>query len=303
MESKHDAPGLKLAFIGLGVMGWPMAAHLLRAGHRVAVYNRSAAKAERWVAEQGSDRATLAASPAGAAHGADIVLGCVGNDDDVKEVTVGREGAFQAMPPDAVYVDHTTASASVARELAGTARDRGLHFVDAPVSGGQAGAQNARLSIMCGGETPAFERVRPVLSCYAAAVTHVGASGSGQLAKMVNQICIAGLVQGLAEGLLFGQRAGLDMNLVVGAIGQGAASSWQMQNRASTMLEGKFDFGFAVEWMRKDLGICLDEARRNGAPLPVAELVKTFYDELQQAGGGRWDTSSLIERLRRASPA
>ena len=285
----------RVAFLGLGVMGHPMAGHLARAGHRVTVYNRTAAKAQAWVAEYGGHSAP---TPREAVAGADIVLACVGNDDDLRSVTQGEHGALAAMKPGAVFVDHTTASAEIARELYEAARSRGLHFIDAPVSGGQAGAVNGALTIMCGGDTVPFEAALPVLQCYARAATLLGASGSGQLAKMVNQICIAGLVQGLSEALAFGQRAGLDMPQVLDVIGKGAAQSWQMDNRGKTMLAGQFEFGFAVDWMRKDLGLVLDEARRNGAQLPVTALVDQFYAEVQALGGRRWDTSSLIRRLR-----
>ena len=283
-----------VAFIGLGVMGHPMAGHLARAGHQVTVYNRTGARAAAWAAEYGG---ATAPTPRQAAAKAEIVFACVGNDADLRSVTLGPDGAFAGMAPGAVFVDHTTASAEVARELHAAARALGLHFVDAPVSGGQAGAVNGALTVMCGGDAAPFETVRPVTMCFAKAVTLLGASGSGQLAKMVNQICIAGLVQGLAEALAFGQRAGLDMPQVLDVIGKGAAQSWQMDNRGRTMLEGKFDFGFAVDWMRKDLGLVLDEARRNGAQLPVTALVDQFYGDVQSLGGQRWDTSSLIRRL------
>jgi 3-hydroxyisobutyrate dehydrogenase len=286
---------LRVAFLGLGVMGYPMAGHLARAGHQVTVYNRTAAKAAAWVAEYGG---TSAATPAQAAQGADIVFACVGNDDDLRSVTVGEQGAFAGMQPGALFVDHTTASASGARELYATAQARGLHFVDAPVSGGQAGAVNGALTVMCGGDEAAFNAMKPVAMAYSKAVTLVGASGAGQLAKMVNQTAIAGLVQGLSEAIAFGLRAGLDMKLVLDVIGKGAAQSWQMDNRGKTMVDGKFDFGFAVDWMRKDLGLVLEEARRNGAKLPVTALVDQFYADVQTAGGQRWDTSSLIRRLR-----
>jgi 3-hydroxyisobutyrate dehydrogenase-like beta-hydroxyacid dehydrogenase len=289
----------RVAFLGLGVMGYPMAGHLQRAGHRVTVYNRTAKKSAQWVEEYGG---SSAATPRAAAQGAQIVFCCVGNDDDLRSVTLGRgddSGAFAGMARDSVFVDNTTASANVARELYAAARAKELHFSDAPVSGGQAGAVNGQLTVMCGGDAAAFERAKPVAMAYAKAVTLIGASGAGQLAKMVNQIAIAGLVQGLGEGIAFGQAAGLDMKLVLQVIGKGAAQSWQMDNRGSTMIDDKFDFGFAVDWMRKDLGLCLDEARRNGAALPVAALVDQFYGDLQQLGGGRWDTSSLIRRLRR----
>jgi 3-hydroxyisobutyrate dehydrogenase-like beta-hydroxyacid dehydrogenase len=285
-----------VAFLGLGVMGHPMAGHLVKAGHRVTVYNRTAAKAQAWVAAHGGAHAP---TPREAAAGADLVCACVGNDDDLKGVTLGPDGAFAGMKPGAVFVDHTTASAEVARVLYAQARAHGLHFIDAPVSGGQAGAVGGVLTVMCGGDAEPFETARPVVMAYARACTLLGASGSGQLAKMVNQICIAGLVQGLAEALAFGQRAGLDMPAVLDVIGKGAAQSWQMDHRGKTMLEGRFDFGFAVDWMRKDLGLVLDEARRNGAQLPVTALVDQFYAEVQAQGGQRWDTSSLITRLKR----
>jgi 3-hydroxyisobutyrate dehydrogenase len=285
-----------VAFIGMGVMGYPMAGHLARAGHQVTVYNRNAKKAEQWVAEYGG---RLGRTPREAVKGATIAFTCVGNDLDVKSVMLGDDGVFAGLGADAIVVDNTTASARVARELHAQARERGLHFIDAPVSGGQAGAVNGALTVMCGGDAPAFERMQPVAMAFAKAVTLIGDSGSGQLAKMVNQLAIAGLVQGLAEGISFGQAAGLDMKLVLQVIGKGAAQSWQMDNRGSTMIDDKFDFGFAVDWMRKDLGLCLDEARSNGASLPVAALVDQFYGEVQAMGGGRWDTSSLIRRLRR----
>jgi 3-hydroxyisobutyrate dehydrogenase/2-hydroxy-3-oxopropionate reductase len=285
----------KVAFLGLGVMGFPMAGHLARAGHSVTVYNRSPAKAQAWVAEFGG---TAKATPREAAMDADIVFSCVGNDDDLRAVTLGADGAFAGMAPGAVLVDHTTASADVARELYGAAKNLGLAFVDAPVSGGQAGAQNGLLTVMCGGDAAAFEKVQPVAMAFSRAFTLLGASGAGQLAKMVNQICIAGLVQGLAEAIAFGQKAGLDMTQVLEVIGKGAAQSWQLDNRGKTMVADQFDFGFAVDWMRKDLGLVLDEARRNGARLPVTALVDQFYADLQAAGGNRLDTSSLIKRLR-----
>ena len=284
-----------LAFLGLGVMGHPMAGHLARAGHRVTSYNRTAAKAVAWAAEHG---AAHAATPREAARDADIVCACVGNDDDLRAVVLGEQGAFAGMKTGAVFVDHTTASAEVARELHAAARARGLHFVDAPVSGGQAGAVNGALTIMCGGDAEPFEAVRPVLLAYARAVTRVGASGAGQLAKMVNQTAIAGLLQGLAEAIAFGQKAGLDMKQVLEVIGKGAAQSWQMDNRGGTMVDDRFDFGFAVDWMRKDLGLVLEEGRRIGARLPVTALVDQFYADLQAQGGNRLDTSSLITRLR-----
>jgi 3-hydroxyisobutyrate dehydrogenase len=297
-QSSTKTEPLDVAFIGLGVMGFPMAGHLARAGHRVVVYNRTAPKAASWVEKHGG---TAAATPAQAARGAAIVFSCVGNDDDLRSVTTGPAGAFETMARGAVFVDHTTTSAEVARELDRAARERGLHFVDAPVSGGQAGAEKGALTIMCGGEETAFRRVEPVLAAYAKAATLIGASGAGQLTKMVNQICIAAMVQALAEGLAFGQAAGLDMPRVLAAIGKGAAQSWQLENRASTMLAGRFDFGFAVDLMRKDLGLCLDESRRNGASLPATALVDQFYSEIQRRGGGRWDTSSLMRRLHEAS--
>jgi len=285
-----------VSFLGLGVMGYPMAGHLARAGHRVTVYNRTPAKAQQWVREYGGKSAP---TPREAAAGAQVVFCCVGNDDDLRSVMLGDAGAFAGMVKDAIAVDNTTASASIARELNVQARERGLHFIDAPISGGQAGAVNGQLTVMCGGDKTQFERAQPVAMAFAKAVTLVGESGAGQLAKMVNQLCIAGLVQGLSEGISFGQAAGLDMKLVLQVIGKGAAQSWQMDNRGSTMADGKFDFGFAVDWMRKDLGLCLDEARTNHAALPVAALVDQFYAEVQAMGGGRWDTSSLIRRLRK----
>ena len=284
----------RVAFLGLGVMGYPMAGHLARAGHAVTVYNRTAAKAADWAAAHGGAHAP---TPREAAAGADVVCACVGNDDDLRSVALGPDGAFAGMKPGAVFVDHTTASAEVARELHAAARQQGLHFIDAPVSGGQAGAVNGVLTVMCGGDAEPFAAARPVVMAYARACTLLGPSGAGQLAKMVNQICIAGLLQGLAEALAFGQRAGLDMPAVLDVIGKGAAQSWQMDNRGRTMLEGRFDFGFAVDWMRKDLGLVLDEARRNGAQLPVTALVDQFYADVQARGGQRWDTSSLIVRL------
>jgi 3-hydroxyisobutyrate dehydrogenase len=294
---KTYAPTLsrRVAFLGLGVMGYPMAGHLAAAGHAVTVYNRSAAKAAQWVAEQGH---ASAATPRDAAADADIVFACVGNDDDLRAVVLGEHGALAGMKRGAVFVDHTTASADVARELDAAARARGLHFVDAPVSGGNLGAVNGVLTVMCGGEAAAFEAVRPVAMAFAKAVTLLGPSGAGQLAKMVNQIAIAGLVQGLAEAIAFGQKAGLDMQAVLGVIGKGAAQSWQMDNRGPTMVDDRFDFGFAVDWMRKDLGLALDEAKRNGARLPVTALVDQFYADLQAEGGNRLDTSSLVRRLR-----
>lgn len=285
----------KVAFLGLGVMGFPMAGHLSRAGHDVVVYNRSAAKAQAWVAEFGG---RAAATPREAAAGASIVFACVGNDDDLRSVVLGPDGAFAGMAAGAVFVDHTTASAEVARELYEEAKAKGLNFIDAPVSGGQAGAVNGVLTVMCGGEAAVFEAVKPVAQTFGRAVTRVGEPGAGQLAKMVNQICIAGLVQGLSEGIAFGQAAGLDMKLVLDVISKGAAQSWQMENRGGTMVDDKFDFGFAVNWMRKDLGLVLAEARNNGARVPVTALVDQFYGDVQKMGGERWDTSSLIKRLR-----
>jgi 3-hydroxyisobutyrate dehydrogenase len=289
----------KVAFLGLGVMGYPMAGHLALAGHQVTVYNRSAAKSAAWCAEFGAfSQPTSAESPRLAAADADIVFGCVGNDDDLRSVTLGADGAFSGMKPGAVFVDHTTASAHVARELYTAAKNIGLHFIDAPVSGGQAGAQNGALTVMCGGDAAAFDAVKPAGMAFSKAFTRMGQSGAGQLTKMVNQICIAGLVQGLSEALAFGQNAGLDMNQVLDVIGKGAAQSWQLDNRGKTMVADKFDFGFAVDWMRKDLGLALDEAKRNGARLPVTALVDQFYADVQAMGGQRWDSSSLIKRLK-----
>ena len=285
----------RVAFLGLGVMGHPMAGHLARAGHSVTVYNRTLAKAQAWVAEYGH---AFAATPKLAAAGADIVFACVGNDDDLRSVVLGNDGAFAGMKTGAVFVDHTTASAAVARELSAAAQTRGLHFVDAPVSGGNLGAINGTLTVMCGGDPAAFDTIHPVAMAFAKAVTLLGASGAGQLVKMVNQVAIAGLLQGLAEAIAFGEKAGLDMNAVLGVIGKGAAQSWQMDNRGPSMLEDRFDFGFAVDWMRKDLGLVLDEARRNGARLPVTALVDQFYADIQAGGGHRLDTSSLVKRLR-----
>ena len=296
-KTYESVPARRVAFLGLGVMGYPMAGHLARAGHRVTVFNRTAKKADQWAEEYGGKAAR---TPREAAGGAQIVFSCVGNDDDLRSIYLGSDGAFAGMAKGAIAFDNTTASARVARELEGEARSRALHFIDAPVSGGQAGAVNGQLTVMCGGEPAVFERAQPVAMAFAKAVTLIGASGAGQLAKMVNQICIAGLVQGLSEGIHFGQSAGLDMKLVLQVIGKGAAQSWQMDNRGTTMIEDKFDFGFAVDWMRKDLGLCLDEARSNGAALPVAALVDQFYAEVQAMGGKRWDTSSLIRRLRNA---
>ena len=295
MKTYDPTAPRRVAFLGLGVMGYPMAGHLARAGHSVTVYNRTAAKAQAWAVEYGG---TAAASPRDAAAGADLVFACVGNDDDLRSVALGESGALAGMAPGAVFVDHTTASAEVARTLYAAARVLGLQFVDAPVSGGQAGAVNGALTVMCGGDTAPFDAMRPVAMAFAKAVTRVGDSGAGQLAKMVNQVCIAGLVQALSEGIAFGQKAGLDMAQVLEVIGKGAAQSWQMDNRGGTMVADKFDFGFAVDWMRKDLGLVLDEARRNGAKLPVTALVDQFYADVQGLGGGRWDTSSLLRRLK-----
>ena len=280
-------------------MGYPMAGHLVTAGHQVSVYNRTTSKAERWCREHGG---TMAATPAAAADEAEIVCICVGNDDDLRSVVYGKQGVLSAMAPGALLVDHTTASADVAHEIWGTAAERGVGFLDAPVSGGQAGAENGVLTIMVGGEEADFVRAQPVMEAYARAVTLLGSAGSGQLTKMVNQICIAGIVQGLSEALNFAQRAGLDGTKVVEVLAKGAAHSWQMDNRGETMLQNRFDFGFAVDWMRKDLAICLDESRRNGAGLPMTALVDQFYAQVQALGGGRWDTSSLIRLLNGYSP-
>jgi 3-hydroxyisobutyrate dehydrogenase len=286
----------KVAFIGLGVMGYPMAGHLHGRGHNVTVYNRTSAKAANWVAQFGGRQA---ATPREAAQGQEIVFACVGNDDDLRSVTLGDDGAFRGMSEGTIFVDHTTASALVARELHAIAEPRGFGFVDAPVSGGQAGAEKGQLTIMCGGDTEVYARAEPVMQAYARACRLLGPAGSGQLTKMVNQICIAGLVEALAEGLHFAKKAGLDTEAVVDVISKGAAQSWQMENRHKTMVAGKFDFGFAVDWFRKDLSICLDEARRNGANLPVTALVDQFYAEVQKMGGRRWDSSSLMARLER----
>ena len=297
-KTYDTTPSLQVAFLGLGVMGYPMAGHLARAGHQVTVYNRTAAKSIAWCTEfQVASGSKHAETPRLAAQQADLIFCCVGNDD-LRSVTLGADGAFAGMKPGAVFVDHTTASASVARELFTAAKNLGLSFVDAPVSGGQAGAQNGQLTVMCGGDATAFALAQPVGMAFSKAFTLLGASGAGQLAKMVNQICIAGLVQGLSEAVAFGQQAGLDMNQVLDVIGKGAAQSWQLDNRGKTMVADKFDFGFAVDWMRKDLGLVLDEAKRNGARLPVTALVDQFYADVQHMGGQRWDTSSLIKRLR-----
>jgi 3-hydroxyisobutyrate dehydrogenase-like beta-hydroxyacid dehydrogenase len=302
-KTYEPSPAYSVAFLGLGVMGYPMAGHLAHAGHQVSVYNRTATKSIAWCTEFATAKSQLgthshAATPREAVQNADIVFCCVGNDADLRSVTLGTDGAFAGMKPGAIFVDHTTASADIARELFAQAQARGLHFIDAPVSGGQAGAQNGMLTVMCGGNGAAFESVKPVAMAFSRAFTLLGESGSGQLAKMVNQICIAGLVQGLSEAVAFGQRAGLDMNQVLDVIGKGAAQSWQMDNRGKTMVADKFDFGFAVDWMRKDLGLVLDEAKRNGARLPVTALVDQFYADVQLMGGSRWDTSSLIKRLK-----
>jgi 3-hydroxyisobutyrate dehydrogenase len=287
----------KVAFLGLGVMGYPMAGHLkAKGGHEVTVFNRTAAKADKWVAQHGGKSAK---TPKEAAAGQDFVMACVGNDNDLREVMLGESGAFQGMKKGAVLVDHTTASAKIARELHSEAKKRGFDFIDAPVSGGQAGAENGVLTVMCGGDAEPFGRAEKVIAAYARACNLMGPPGSGQLAKMVNQICIAGLVQGLAEGIHFAKKSGLDIEKLIATISKGAAQSWQMENRYKTMAAGKFDFGFAVDWMRKDLDICLSEARRNGANLPVTALVDQFYSEVQKMGGKRWDTSSLIALLER----
>jgi 3-hydroxyisobutyrate dehydrogenase len=287
----------KVAFVGLGVMGYPMAGHLkAKGGHEVMVYNRTAAKAEKWVAQHGGRSAP---TPKAAAQGQDLVMACVGNDNDLRQVMLGKDGIFAGVEKGAIVVDHTTASAVIARELHAEAKKGGFDFIDAPVSGGQAGAENGVLTVMCGGDEGPFARAEKVIAAYARACTLLGASGSGQLAKMVNQICIAGVVQGLAEGLNFAQKAGLDVEKLIATISKGAAQSWQMENRYKTMTAGKFDFGFAVDWMRKDLDICLSEARQNGASLPLSALVDQFYAQVQKMGGKRWDTSSLIALLQR----
>ncbi len=286
----------KVAFIGLGVMGYPMAGHIARGGHDVTVYNRTAAKAEKWVSEYGG---ASAPTPREAVEGCDFVFSCVGNDDDLRAVTTGPDGAFHAMGTGSVFVDNTTASADVARELAAAAEAGGFWFLDAPVSGGQAGAENGTLTVMVGGNQAAYDKALAVIDCYARMVGLMGPAGSGQLTKMVNQICVAGLVQGLSEGIHFAKKAGLDVEQVIGVISKGAAQSWQMENRYETMNNDEYDHGFAVDWMRKDLSICLGEARNNGAHLPVAALVDQFYSEVQKMGGGRWDTSSLLRRLER----
>jgi 3-hydroxyisobutyrate dehydrogenase len=284
----------KVAFIGLGVMGFPMAGHLAKNGHEVTVFNRTPAKADAWVAKHGGKTAD---TPKAAVQGASIVFSCVGDDPDLRAITVGANGAFEGMAAGSIYVDHTTASATIARELFSTATKKGIHFIDAPVSGGQAGAENGTLTVMCGGEAGPFKIAKPVMAHFAKAVTLLGPAGAGQLTKMVNQICIAGLLQGLAEGIHFGLKAGLEMKLVLDVINKGAAQSWQMDNRGKTMVDDQFDFGFAVDWMRKDLRICLEEATKNGAALVVTEIINGYYGEVQKMGGGRWDTSSLIRRL------
>ncbi len=294
MNQKASKNPEKVAFLGLGVMGFHMAGHLAAAGHEVTVYNRTATKADAW-SKKFSGR--VAATPKEAAADARIVFACVGNDDDVRKVSVGEQGAFHGMKSGAVFVDHTTASATLARELDAIAKEKGLGFLDAPVSGGEAGAQNGALTVMVGGEEAVFQKVKLAVDCYARAVTLMGPAGAGQLTKMVNQLCIAGLVQGLAEGMNFALKAGLDANRVLDVISKGAAQSWQMENRGATMVEDKFDFGFAVDWMRKDLDMCLAEGRRVGARLPVAALVDQFYAQIQERGGGRWDTSSLMRLL------
>ncbi|MEX8493271.1 NAD(P)-dependent oxidoreductase [Sphaerotilus sp.] len=301
MTKTYDSvPARDVAFIGLGVMGGPMAGHLARAGHRVTVYNRTAARAEAWVAQHAAEglSAAMALTPREAAQHAEIVFLCVGNDDDLRSVVLGADGALAGLRAGGLLVDHTTASADVARELAALVAAQDGQFIDAPVSGGQAGAVNGLLTVMCGGDAAAFEAMKPVAMAFSRAITLLGESGAGQLAKMVNQICIAGLVQGLSEAIAFGQNAGLDMKQVLDVIGKGAAQSWQMDNRGKTMVDDQFEFGFAVDWMRKDLGLVLDEARRNGSRLPVTALVDQFYAEVQAMGGQRWDTSSLIKRLR-----
>jgi 3-hydroxyisobutyrate dehydrogenase-like beta-hydroxyacid dehydrogenase len=287
----------KVAFLGLGVMGFPMAGHLKTKGHDVTVYNRSPAKAEAWVAKHGG---AMAKTPAEAARGAEIVFSCVGDDPDLRAIALGPDGALNAMAKDAIFVDHTTASAKIAQELYTEAKKRGVHFIDAPVSGGQAGAENGVLTVMCGGDAEAFERAKPVIASFARAVTLMGAAGAGQLTKMVNQICIAGLLEGLSEGLNLAIRSGLDAKLVLDVISKGAAQSWQMENRGKTMVDDKFDFGFAVDWMRKDLRIAMEQAAAVGAELPVTKLVDGYYAEVQKMGGGRWDTSSLVRRLRKS---
>jgi 3-hydroxyisobutyrate dehydrogenase len=295
-RSYAATPSQPVAFLGLGVMGYPMAGHLSRAGHQVTVYNRTPAKALAWASEFPAGR--HAPTPRAAAAQARLVFCCVGNDADLRSVVLGPDGAFAGMQPGSIFVDHTTASAEVARELYAEAQKRGLHFIDAPVSGGQAGAVSGQLTVMCGGDAEAFAQAAPVAEAFSRAFTHMGESGAGQLTKMVNQICVAGLVQGLAEAIAFGMRSGLDMPRVLDVIGKGAAQSWQMDHRGKTMVAGQFDFGFAVDWMRKDLGLVLAEAQRNGARLPVTALIDQFYGDIQDMGGNRWDTSSLIQRLK-----
>jgi 3-hydroxyisobutyrate dehydrogenase len=284
----------KVAFIGLGIMGYPMAGHLQKGGHEVAVYNRTTARAEKWLDEH---KGSFASSPKVAAEGADFVFSCVGNDDDVRSVILGDAGAFAGMKPDSILIDNTTVSAVLAREITASGNERGVHVLDAPVSGGQAGAENGVLTVMCGGEMAPFERAEPVMQCYARGVTLMGPAGSGQLTKMVNQLCIAGLLQGLSEGMNFAVKAGLNVETVIDVVSKGAAQTWQMENRASTMCRGEFNFGFAVDWMRKDLAICLEEAELNGARLPVAALINQFYAQVKARKGGRWDTSSLMHLL------
>ncbi len=288
----------RVAFLGLGVMGGPMAGHLAKAGHHVTVFNRTQAKADHWAKEHSQLHVAVANSPARAAENADLIFACVGNDQDLRNATVGPEGAFSTMKKGAVFIDHTTASAEIARELGAAADEKGLGFLDAPVSGGQAGAVNGTLTVMVGGNLAHFEQAKPVAMAFSKAFTRVGPHGSGQLAKMVNQICVAGVVQSLAEGIAFGQKAGLDMKLVLEIISKGAAQSWQMENRGQTMVDDQFNFGFTVDWMRKDLGLCLEEAKKHGASLPTTAVIDQFYGDLQRMGGQRWDTSSLIKRLR-----
>lgn len=295
MTIKGKQAMTKVAFLGLGVMGYPMAGHLVAAGHEVCVYNRTTAKAEGWAKEHGG---RFAATPRAAVEGCEFVMSCVGNDDDLRSICAGADGAFGGMATGTVFVDHTTVSAKVTRELSTLALEAGIDFVDAPISGGQAGAENGILSVMCGGDQAAYDRAEPAIDAYARTCRRLGESGSGQLTKMVNQICIAGVVQGLSEGLHFAEKAGLDGRAVIDVIGGGAAGSWQMQNRYETMIDGEFEHGFAVDWMRKDLGICLDTADENGASLPITALVDQFYKDVQKLGGARWDTSSLIKRLR-----
>ena len=287
---------MRTAFIGLGVMGYPMAGYLAKAGHQTTVYNRTSSKAEQWVAEYGG---SCVSTPRKAASGADVVFCCVGNDDDVRDVILGEDGVLNGVGEGAIIVDHTTASATIAREIYATAGEKNIGFLDAPVSGGQAGAENGQLTVMVGGDAEVFASVAPVIDCYAKAITHIGPAGSGQLAKMVNQICIAGVVQGLSEGLHFARCAGLDPAVVIESVSKGAAQSWQMENRWQTMVNDEFEFGFAVDWMRKDLGIALDEAQQNGARLEMTKLVDRYYAEVQAMGGNRWDTSSLIARLKK----